>query len=110
MFSYIDLVDEETTKVLALAPVAVLPEYQNRGIGSLLIKTGLAIAKEIQALMVIVLGDPKFYNRFGFEPAIDCNIQSPFDVPDEYFMVKFLASDFEKYQGKIKYYSAFNDV
>ena len=85
MFSYIDLVREETIKVLALAPVAILPEYQNRGIGSLLIKTGLEIAKTIYAPMVIVLGEPKFYARFGFEPAIDYGIQSPFDVPDEYF-------------------------
>lgn len=110
LFSYIDLVNKKTTQVLALAPVAVLPEYQNQGIGSALIKIGLDIAKETTAPMVVVLGDPKFYTRFGFKPAIDYDIQSPFDVPDEYFMVKFLAIDNLGYQGKIKYPPTFQDL
>ena len=110
MFSYIDLVAKETTKVLALAPMAVLPEYQNKAIGSLLIKTGLAIATKIQAPMVIVLGEPKFYNRFGFEPASKYNIQSSFKVSDEYFMIKFLTEDYHNYPGKIVYPSAFDEL
>jgi predicted N-acetyltransferase YhbS len=110
MFSYIDLVDESATKVLALAPVAILPEYQKQGIGSLLIKTGLGIAGKTQAPMVIVLGNPNFYNRFGFSPAINYGIRSPFDVPDEYFMVKFYIRNIQNYQGKIIYPAAFNDV
>ena len=109
MFSYIDLVDKKTTKVLALAPVAVLPEYQNQGIGSLSIETGLEIAGKRQAPMVIVLGDPSFYIRFGFKPASDYGIQSPFDVSDEYFMVKFLTK-YSDLQGKIVYPAAFSAV
>ncbi|WP_229640143.1 GNAT family N-acetyltransferase [Waterburya agarophytonicola] len=110
IFSYIDLVDRETTLVLALAPIAVLPEYQNRGIGSLLITTGLEIAEKIQIPMVIVLGNPKFYNRFGFKPAINYGIKSPFDVGDEYFMVKFFNSDRHKYKGKVIYPITFNET
>jgi predicted N-acetyltransferase YhbS len=110
LFSYIDLVNRETIRVLALAPIAVLPEYQNRGVGSLLIKTGLEIADKIAVPMVIVLGEPKFYNRFGFKPAIAYNIHSPFDVPDRYFMVKFLIENIQDYQGKIIYPATFNDV
>lgn len=110
LFSYIDLVDQETTQVLALAPVAVLAEYQNKGIGSILINTGLAIAKKIAAPMVIVLGEPKFYTRFGFQPTINYGIQSPFDVPDEYFMVKFLNGDRRNFSGKVSYPDTFKDV
>ena len=110
MFSYIDLIAEEVTQVLALAPVTVLPEYQNKGIGSLLIQTGLEIADKISAPMIIVLGDAKFYARFRFKPAIDYGIQSLFDVPNEYFMVKFLAQDSKNYRGKIRYPLAFNNV
>ena len=110
MFSYIDLVAKETIKVLALAPVAVLPEYQHQGIGSLLVKTGLDIAKKMAVPMVIVLGDPKFYTRFGFEPAIKHNIQSPFDVADEAFMVKLLTNNSDRYRGKIEYPPAFYNV
>ena len=71
--SYIDLINKEITKVLALAPVAVLPEYQNQGIGSLLVKTGLEIAEKISTPMVIVLGNPKFLN---FILASDLNSRS----------------------------------
>ena len=110
MFSYINLVALETTQVLALAPVAVLPEYQNQGIGSLLVKTGLKIAEEIQIPMVIVLGEPKFYHRFGFKPAVNYGIQSPFDVPDKYFMVKFLSKNCLGKTGKIIYPDTFKDV
>jgi predicted N-acetyltransferase YhbS len=110
LFSYIDLVNRETIRVLALAPIAVLPEYQNRGVGSLLIKTGLEIAEKNAAPMVIVLGEPKFYTRFGFQPAIAHNINSPFDVPDEYFMVKFSIKNIQDYQGKIIYPATFDDL
>lgn len=110
MFSYINLLNTEATKVLALAPVAVLPEYQNRAIGTLLITTGLEIAEKIRVPMVIALGNPQFYNRFGFKPAINYGIQSPFDVEDEYFMVKFFKSDRKIYKGKVIYPSAFQDV
>ncbi|HEY9767116.1 MAG TPA: N-acetyltransferase [Coleofasciculaceae cyanobacterium] len=110
IFSYIDLIAQEVTQVLALAPVAVLPEYQNKGIGSLLIQTGLEIADKILAPIVIVLGDAKFYARFGFKPASDYGIQSPFDVPNEYFMVKFLTQDSKNYRGKIRCPLAFNNV
>jgi putative acetyltransferase len=110
MFSYIDFVAEETTRVLALAPLAVLPKYQNRGIGNLLIKTGLEIAKKTASPMIIVLGEPKFYNRFGFKPTIAYGIKSPFDIPDEYFMVIFLTNNIQNDRGKIIYPAAFNDV
>jgi alpha-D-ribose 1-methylphosphonate 5-triphosphate synthase subunit PhnI len=110
MFSYIDLIGKHTTKVLALAPVAVLPEYQNKGVGSLLVKRGLEIAEKMRLPLVIVLGEPKFYSRFGFETASDYSIQSPFEVPDKYFMVRFLNNETDKLQGKIIYPASFNNV
>ena len=110
MFSYIYLVAEEAIEVLALAPIAVLPEFQNKGIGSLLVKTGLEIAEKIPASIVIVLGEPKFYHRFGFKPAINYGIQSPFDVPDKYFMVRLVTYEERNYRGKIKYPATFDNV
>jgi predicted N-acetyltransferase YhbS len=110
MFSYVDLVTKEITKIIALAPVAVLPEYQNKGIGSLLVKTGLEKATKISSSIVIVLGNPQFYTRFGFKPAVNFGIESAFDVPNKYFMVKFLSEKVRNYQGKIIYPAAFNNV
>ncbi|AGA68240.1 putative acetyltransferase [Desulfitobacterium dichloroeliminans LMG P-21439] len=78
--------DEREYETLALAPVSVLPEYQNKGIGSKMINEGLRIAKELGFKSVIVLGHEKYYPRFGFRPASRWNIKAPFDVPDESFM------------------------
>lgn len=71
---------------LALAPVSVLPEYQNTGIGGKLISESLKIAKEIGFKSVIVLGHDKYYPRFGFKPARIWGIRAPFEVPDKAFM------------------------
>lgn len=71
---------------LALAPISVLPEYQNNGIGGKLIRESLNIAKEIGFKSVIVLGHDKYYPRFGFRPTNIWGIKAPFDVPAEAFM------------------------
>ena len=71
---------------LALAPMAVLPEYQNKGVGSQLVRTGLMQAGSMDHKSVIVLGHPEYYPRFGFAPASRWQIKPPFDVPDEAFM------------------------
>lgn len=110
LFSYIDLVDEETLKVLALAPLAVRPQFQNKGIGSALVKAGLEIAEARKKSLVIVLGHPNFYSRFGFQPSVVYKIESPFPVPENVFMVKPLTNYQEKYRGKVVYPSAFNGV
>lgn len=78
--------NEKEYESLALAPVSVLSEYQNKGIGSMLIIEGLKIAKEFGFKSVIVLGHDKYYPRFGFKPANIWDIKAPFDVPNESFM------------------------
>lgn len=78
--------DEKQYESLALAPVSVLPDYQNKGIGGKLIIESLKIAKKIGFKSVIVLGHAKYYPRFGFKPASIWGIKPPFDVPDEAFM------------------------
>jgi len=71
---------------LTLAPVSVLPRYQNQGIGSALIKEGLKKAKELGFKSVVVLGHEKYYPRFGFKPASLWGIRAPFNAPREAFM------------------------
>jgi putative acetyltransferase len=110
VYSEIDLVDQKTIYVLGLAPLAVHPEFQNRGIGSQLIQVSLTLTKIRQYPLIVVLGDPKFYSKFGFKSSVDYQIQSPFPVPEEYFMVKFLNPDQIQYQGNIIYPPAFSQV
>lgn len=71
---------------LTLAPLAILPKYQHRRLGTLLVKSGLKIAKELGYEYVVVLGNPKYYNRFGFVTSKEFGIKSPFDVPSKNFM------------------------
>ncbi|MBW4572506.1 MAG: N-acetyltransferase [Tolypothrix carrinoi HA7290-LM1] len=110
LFSYIDLIGEESLQVLSLAPMAVLPQFQGRGIGSALVEAGLEKANALKEALVIVLGHPHFYTRFGFEASVNYKITSPFPVPEDVFMVKPLQNYQEKYQGKVVYPPAFSAV
>ncbi|HRH66658.1 MAG TPA: N-acetyltransferase [Bacteroidia bacterium] len=71
---------------LALAPVAVDPEFQNMGIGSRLIRNGLHQATELGHTSVIVLGHEQYYPKFGFASAKNWHIKAPFEVPENAFM------------------------
>lgn len=95
---------EKSYESLALAPVSVLPEYQNQGIGSILIVESIRIAKDLGYKSIIVLGHDKYYPRFGFEPASKWNIKAPFDVPDENFMALELEEGgFDGVSGRVVY-------
>lgn len=76
---------------LALAPMAVLPERQREGIGSRLVEHALGAARARGHGLVIVLGHPAYYPRFGFVPASRYGIRCPFEAPDEAFMALWLA-------------------
>lgn len=78
--------EDQSSESLALAPVSVLPEYQNKGIGKLLINTSLEKARELGYNSVVVLGHPDYYPKFGFKKASTWKIKAPFEVPDEAFM------------------------
>ncbi|RAJ79361.1 putative N-acetyltransferase YhbS [Chitinophaga dinghuensis] len=79
-------IGSSTLPVLALAPVAVLPDHQNKGIGKALINAGLSKARELGFKAVIVLGHAAYYPIFGFLPADKWQISAPFEVPAESFM------------------------
>lgn len=103
--------DSKKHESLALAPMSVLPDYQNKGIGGQLITKGLEIAKELGFKSVIVLGHKDYYPRFGFLPASRWRIKAPFDVPDEVFMAIELVSDgLKNVSGIVEYPKEFEEV
>lgn len=98
----------QSVQTLALAPVSVHPEFQNKGVGSILIKESLQKAKLLDYDSVIVLGHPNYYPKFGFQKASLWNIKGPFEVPDELFMALELRENaLDNVYGKVEYSKAF---
>ena len=92
---------------LALAPLAVLPEYQKQGVGTKLIEEGHKIAKQLGFHFSIVLGSDKYYPKFGYVPASKYNIKPPFEVDDKNFMAIKLNDNKIMIDGIVKYDKSF---
>jgi putative acetyltransferase len=102
---------EESVDALALAPMAVLPEYQNRGIGTELVRQGLEACKQLGYKIVIVVGHPNYYPRFGFKPAREYRLKAPFEVPNEAFLAcELFSGALKNVRGVVKYSPAFDSV
>ncbi|MDQ3760813.1 MAG: N-acetyltransferase [Actinomycetota bacterium] len=101
---------EAGAPVLALAPMAVLPDRQRRGIGSLLVEAGLERARATEFQLVVVLGHPEYYPRFGFVPAARYGILAPFPVPGEAWMAVPLPSYQRCARGRVVYPAAFGEL
>jgi putative acetyltransferase len=96
---------------LALTPMAVKPKFQNKGIGSALVREGLKRCAELGYHSVVVLGHPDFYPKFGFIPASTKGIKAPFEVPDEVFMIyETKPGSLNGVKGIVKYPEAFSAV
>lgn len=104
------LIDTEDKKVefLALAPISVLPEYQNKGVGRKLIQQALTIAEKLDFESVIVMGHEAYYPKFGFKKASHWGIQAPFEIPDELLMaIELKDNGLDHVSGVIQYSNAF---
>ena len=112
LFSPVSLIENEAVhSIIALAPMAVLPEWQNKGVGSQLVEAGLRYCEEAGYTAVVVLGHPHYYPRFGFEAAVRYNLRCEYPVADDVFMVKELQPGaLDGVAGTIKYHDAFNQV
>ena len=95
------------TELLALAPMAVLPERRSEGIGGELIREALQRAEATGFPLVIVLGHAGYYPRFGFDPASAYGIAAPFEVPDENWMAYTLPAYEPGTRGTVVYPEAF---
>lgn len=105
---FIDNGDNLKVQSLALAPVSVLPDYQNKGIGKSLIQQALKTAKKLGFQSVIVLGHPEYYPKFGFQKSSLWQIKAPFEVPEEALMaIELQRKSLDNISGIIEYPSVF---
>ncbi|MFK7771729.1 MAG: GNAT family N-acetyltransferase [Saprospiraceae bacterium] len=111
LFSKTKIIGEQTYPSLALAPMSVHPDFQNKKIGSELITIGLQIAKKLNFEHVIVLGHKNYYPKFGFQKASTWNIRCPFEVPDDHFMaIELVERSLENKGGLVEYPPVFYEV
>lgn len=92
--------------VLGLAPLAVHPDQQCRGIGTRLVEAALAAVRKGGGKLVVVLGDPAYYRRFGFRPAKDIGVTCPWPGAEAAFQALILASPWPR--GLVRYHAAFD--
>jgi putative acetyltransferase len=94
-------------RALALGPIGVRPERQRSGIGIALMRAALERAQEAGEDVVVLVGHPTYYSRFGFVPARRLGITPPFDVADEVFMALELRPGGAGGGGRFTYPPAF---
>jgi len=96
---------------LSLAPMAVLPEYQNRGIGSMLVRGGLEESRRLGHAIVIVLGHPNYYPRFGFSAGMAQTLECPYgDAGPAWMALELIPGALHGVRGKVVYPPAFDGV
>jgi putative acetyltransferase len=95
----------QVTEAAALAPLAIRPERQQMGIGTALTKAGIRACTARGLAAIIVVGDPRFYRRFGFSAAAARSLRSPY--PGDAFMALELKPGALRPKGTVRYAEAF---
>lgn len=99
---------KDITTSLGVAPLAVLPEFQQQGIGGLLLKEAHKRAALLGYGTAVLLGHKDYYPRFGYRKAIDFGIEFPFDVPHEFCMIaELIPHAIDGLSGTVRYPDVF---
>jgi putative acetyltransferase len=111
LFSAVSLIEHPDLNVMGLGPMAVAPAHQRKGVGSALVREGLARCKTLGCCAVVVVGHAAFYPRFGFVPADRYALRCDYDVPADVFMVaKLEPGSLRGVSGLVRYDDAFANV
>lgn len=88
---------------LGLAPMAVVPAHQNRGVGALLVREGLASCGSLGCGFVVVLGEPEYYGRFGFTRASALGLDNEYGVDEAFMVIELKAGALPADGGLVRY-------
>ena len=109
LFTRVQLDPPSEVRVISLAPMAVLPDRQRRGIGSELVRRGIEVATDLGEEVVVVVGHPEYYPRFGFELASGFGLTNPLPGVEEAFFAKTLRDDVRIPSGEVVYPREFGE-
>jgi putative acetyltransferase len=91
-------------QVIGIAPLAVSPAHQGKGIGSSLMRQIIQRADDVELPLVVLLGNPEYYERFGFEPAATLDIwYRPAGRDSPHFQVRRLGAYVPGFHGEYRY-------
>jgi len=110
LFSQLAIVTTRgTVEGLSLAPLAVVPSHQRMGIGSSLVAEGLRICREAGHEIVVVLGHPRFYPRFGFSPKLAERLRSPYSCAN-FMALELVPRALDGVEGEVRYPPPFESL
>jgi putative acetyltransferase len=98
-----------THGVVALGPIAVLPEHQRQGVGDALMRAVLAAADALEIPLVGLVGSTEYYSRYGFVPAGQVGVESPNPAWGDQFQVRTLSAYHPGIVGRFRYAAAFDE-
>lgn len=115
MYSMVTVTDGDTVREFpALAPLAVAPSHQKKGIGGHLMRAGLQATRDAGYGLMFLIGHPSYYPRFGFQPALPLGFTSDYvkdDAHHEHFMVAVLDDSLlNTVRGHVRYHPAFEGI
>ena len=105
LFSPVVIVQGDApSPAMALGPLGVMPDRQRRGIGQALVQAGLTLCRERELGIVLVVGDPGYYARFGFTRAVDAHIEAPHaSWTEAYQVLEILPGALRETRGRARY-------
>ena len=111
LFSPVEIDDGGSgIRAVGLAPVGVLPEYQGKGTGSHLIRAGMEACRQAGYDAVVLLGEPGYYSRFGFERASDHGPGNEYAVDDHFMVLELRSGALDGLRGTVRYRPEFGRV
>jgi putative acetyltransferase len=97
-------------RCLGLAPMSVLPEFQNMGIGSQLVRDGVAACQEAGYDIIVVLGRVDYYPRFGFARAKDFGLGNEYEAADAFMVLELREGALKRISGLVKFAPEFHEA
>lgn len=100
----------QSFRAVGLAPMSVLPEFQNQGIGSRLVREGLVRCQEAGYDAVVVVGHVNYYPRFGFVKAQPYGLENEYGATDAFMVLELRKGALEGVRGLVMFAPEFEEA